>query len=382
MSYGNIMIVGSYTFLQEKISHSGVIFKLDVTDGSLLWERTFVDWRVGIDGYFNIETYFSDVRQFENGDIVLLGGKIFSYDDPNYGLRPQRDSWILRLNEKGCLQDSCGGFFQNSDSTNENSLFSNLLLTWYVLEPNSETGIRKYRMFPYNSDSLYFLRSSDNFIGLDETIMEREEEFIKEKDGKVYFLKENDYELLYDFTLKINDEFESNLFLLKYKVIDVDTLILTNGVKKKYWKLKPINSEKVTRVWIENIGDTRGLLWHEHEMDTFCDRYLVEYYLRGSLYFNQSEGDCLLNDIDRIKFDRPLIYPNPASDIVFIEIPKSNDFLEIEIFNINGTLINKIQIANEQSKFELKINQYHSGIYIVKFKSKKGAHGIEQFVVI
>lgn len=63
------------------------------------------------------------------------------------------------------------------------------------------------------------------------------------------------------------------------------------------------------------------------------------------------------------------VYPNPASNQLFIEL---NDFknTKVEIFNIEGKLLQRTTLIS--SKTTLEISNLTSGIYFVKIKSDKG----------
>jgi len=78
--------------------------------------------------------------------------------------------------------------------------------------------------------------------------------------------------------------------------------------------------------------------------------------------------------IDEI-INRPVmrLCPNPASEyvnIILFNMPEEQ--CEVELWDINGRIINKEQIFTDNSTFVLnmKITEYSKGIYIIKLKSK------------
>ncbi len=61
-----------------------------------------------------------------------------------------------------------------------------------------------------------------------------------------------------------------------------------------------------------------------------------------------------------------IIYPNPASDIVFIKNVKDlNGELNLEIYTSNGSLIKKQSVRFENQLVKIKVNELSSGIYFI-----------------
>ena len=64
------------------------------------------------------------------------------------------------------------------------------------------------------------------------------------------------------------------------------------------------------------------------------------------------------------------IYPNPASDIITLEIDKGNNTdLTLKIYNLLGILV-KSEIV-KQSKQQININDLSNGIYMVEIREKE-----------
>ena len=62
------------------------------------------------------------------------------------------------------------------------------------------------------------------------------------------------------------------------------------------------------------------------------------------------------------------IYPNPASDIIYLKTPNSN-LCNVEIMNINGQVVSKS--GNTNIEKGIKINNLNSGIYFVRLTNDK-----------
>ena len=63
--------------------------------------------------------------------------------------------------------------------------------------------------------------------------------------------------------------------------------------------------------------------------------------------------------------DKPLIYPNPANDKVYINLPNFENTCNIEVFDVNGRLVLSKSINSESSI--LDISNLHKGIYYIRF---------------
>ncbi|MGB1207182.1 MAG: T9SS type A sorting domain-containing protein [Chitinophagales bacterium] len=61
-------------------------------------------------------------------------------------------------------------------------------------------------------------------------------------------------------------------------------------------------------------------------------------------------------------------YPNPASDILTIELPANEQFTNINILNVNGQNIYKANIS--AAKFELNVSEWAAGIYFLQVDGK------------
>lgn len=63
-----------------------------------------------------------------------------------------------------------------------------------------------------------------------------------------------------------------------------------------------------------------------------------------------------------------LIYPNPSSEFVYIELPETT--VGVEIFKSTGLLVK--QISRENQKIELSVKDWPEGMYLVKIITTKG----------
>jgi agmatine deiminase len=84
----------------------------------------------------------------------------------------------------------------------------------------------------------------------------------------------------------------------------------------------------------------------------------------GYYTFNVSDMPSSVNtglDISRVQ-----LYPNPASDMVYITLPDSYTDLKIEISDILGNVVGSYSITGSESVAALNVSDYQSGLYICK----------------
>lgn len=104
------------------------------------------------------------------------------------------------------------------------------------------------------------------------------------------------------------------------------------------------------------------------------DRYVGQAQID---YFNLNTQEIEGTQFPKVDIDYPLsideqaelelnLYPNPASDWVYIDHKGKID--AIEIVDINGRFIQKLQPLSNK----ININELHSGIYLLKIKTKQG----------
>ena len=80
--------------------------------------------------------------------------------------------------------------------------------------------------------------------------------------------------------------------------------------------------------------------------------------------------------LNRKELSQPLLYPNPAHNQVYIELPTSKGYEKIQVFNSNGQLQYAGKISNGQTYMLLDISQYASGSYLVQLKGAKETHAL------
>lgn len=74
------------------------------------------------------------------------------------------------------------------------------------------------------------------------------------------------------------------------------------------------------------------------------------------------DGAPVVTSVQDQEFGKIKIYPNPASGLVTI----SSNNLPVQVYNINGILIDQAIPADNTNEIVLNVSHYNSGIYILK----------------
>jgi aminopeptidase N len=81
-----------------------------------------------------------------------------------------------------------------------------------------------------------------------------------------------------------------------------------------------------------------------------------------------SRNNSVLLGVDDLEIANTLlVYPNPTSDVLFIDKPSSLDISEVNIFNPLGQLINKLPFSST-----LDTSVWTSGLFFIQFQTKDG----------
>jgi lysophospholipase L1-like esterase len=73
-------------------------------------------------------------------------------------------------------------------------------------------------------------------------------------------------------------------------------------------------------------------------------------------------GETGLSDLEKAGIH---VYPNPASCILQIEFEKPNKIIQIDVHDLTGNLIRKIQIPENQTVYSLDLQSIEPGIYLL-----------------
>lgn len=173
--------------------------------------------------------------------------------------------------------------------------------------------------------------------------------------------------LLYDFNLQPGDTFKINRFngQLKSIVDSIEMLNIGGQLRKRFYINRLGYGPNLT--WIEGIGSSFGLFgnyyipfegWHS----------LLCYNDSLINYISPEYNDCIgynpLNINEKADNFIIKIYPNPASDYIYIENIKEK--ARIEIYNMSG-IIQLTTDANGDSN--INIRNLSDGLYLIKIQT-------------
>ncbi len=129
--------------------------------------------------------------------------------------------------------------------------------------------------------------------------------------------------------------------------------------------------------FIASVGLTEGINFPVRDLlgsiDYFDDSYNLS---TDGFIFNQTIP-CIGNtcriamNMEETKISKGFtIFPNPSSDLVTVQIDIASNDQIIEVFNIAGQLLEKINIDMDQNNIQLDFSTYTKGIYLIKLQNK------------
>jgi len=95
----------------------------------------------------------------------------------------------------------------------------------------------------------------------------------------------------------------------------------------------------------------------KYQWDSNASGWLVSN--KRDLFFSDYNG--IVNSVINNEFSDFLIYPNPASDIIYIEAPEKLKDAIFQLYNINGSIIYQMEGAKT-----IQVSQFAKGLYFLK----------------
>jgi hypothetical protein len=167
---------------------------------------------------------------------------------------------------------------------------------------------------------------------------------IRSENKKVYFIPEGDTVeyLIYDFTLEIGDKFlppsySNNSISDSITVTQINSTTIYGNILRKIWRFDYSDTD-----WIEGIGATVGFItdpWYEIPINGYS---FLECFTKDSVTI---QGECSLSSSynKSLKKIRVSIFPNPFHDRITIKTDLSQTIDLIQVFDVNGQLINSVE---------------------------------------
>lgn len=193
--------------------------------------------------------------------------------------------------------------------------------------------------------------------------------------------------LLYTFNnLDSGSVVPINISNANITVTAVDSVLVGNIFHKRY-KISNSNMIHPPEYWIEGVGSTKELFAPYCE-ETTWELYTLCFEDTASYYINTPNGvdSChysLNIGLNEYALQSINIYPNPASDIIHFDFSNKTEFSKntISIYNIEGKLIQNINVPENTSNISFKVN-LENGLYFYRFLSDKEIKAIGKFNII
>jgi hypothetical protein len=179
-------------------------------------------------------------------------------------------------------------------------------------------------------------------------------------------------QLLYDFSLSVGDTLQSdyNVGPLGSPIVlmTIDSITLQNGEKRKEFIFYAFDTNNITANYIEGIGGQQGLfapIFPAFEQNEFYGYFCInenEINLWGDQCIWYFVGMSNQNENQTIK-----VFPNPAQDILNVNLSQKIPFADLTVSNIQGKEIFREKLNHSSNK--ITISQINPGIYIYQITS-------------
>lgn len=196
----------------------------------------------------------------------------------------------------------------------------------------------------------------------------------------------------YSIKVKANDEEELKATIAWTDIAgnglvnDLDLRITDSQGNTFYpWRLNPgditapalndadNNVDNVEKVWIENAveGEEYTItITHKNELESGEQEFGLA--VTGVQEVPLSSENQELSEI--------MIYPNPATDQINIELEQSSGAVDLQINDLNGRKVLMQKIDDYSSSYQLDISHLDTGVYFVEIKTK-GKKAVKKLIV-
>lgn len=188
--------------------------------------------------------------------------------------------------------------------------------------------------------------------------------------GHISFPNDTSEHLLYTFdSLYIGKSLPINVGNTTIMVSDMDSVLIGSNYRKRY---KIMNSNLLgADYWIEGIGSIKDLLIpysyeHEWQYYTLCFSDTTTYHINAPNGADSCHYSIPLG-LSEIKTNKPVVYPNPASESLLIDVGNKNGI--INIYNSQGQIV--IKDIEVESKIKIEVDKLKPGLYIIELYSNK-----------
>ena len=221
------------------------------------------------------------------------------------------------------------------------------------------------------SDSDFFLNKT--FLG-----------YLREENGYVIFIDTSStVDTIYNFNLHVGDSVLYNFYGTSSQYIYISTIdsISINGNYYKVFHFTEPNFPPLClkELWIEGIGSIHVPLFPANptlfETEMPDSMYLTCYKKNDSIIWSNTHyNDCYINIVLSINDSQKpikdiLIFPNPVSNELTIDLPKNTDSnYIISIFDLTGKIIFR-QNYQSNAKTIINTSDLTNSYYLIQIKS-------------
>jgi outer membrane protein assembly factor BamB len=369
-SNGDILVTGGVIDSKYNIGSSSFLARLR-PDGNLKWTKIFRSNNLFSVQNYGYATGFIQVLEQPDGNIVAGGGvqvydQVLSPETP-----PSNEAWLLRADSNGCISPACGYIQDAVQKTNYLPIVTPAN-EWTVEHAELfKTSRRKYRFAPdsvlVNGKYCYELKYEDSFFGAHST-----NRFYREENGIVYT---SNGEVVYDLNLGTLDTMLYYYYPNQYTrtVTAVGTVVFNDSQPRKTQKVECPNTpdfqiaDPITIV--EGMGDLEDFFHAPfhciNPLDGPSD-YIVCFSVNGQIVYMKPGESCdltattLPDDHTRIS-----VYPNPADERLYIDIPAlvAESAYQLRIYNTLGACILTPKMAPSSGLLTVDIARLSPGSY-------------------
>jgi hypothetical protein len=129
---------------------------------------------------------------------------------------------------------------------------------------------------------------------------------------------------------------------------------------------------------LENIDSDKNIYVHDIELDTYHNLSKSKYSIvlspgiyseRFEITFSNKASLLSTNDINDSDL---LVYFSNEKESIIVHNPNSKNVQSVELFNIIGQAIFKVNNNSNSDYLEFKTSKINSGTYIIKLKTQDG----------
>lgn len=170
--------------------------------------------------------------------------------------------------------------------------------------------------------------------------------------------------LLYDFSLNVNDSAD---FCLITRTLSINNIYYAN----LYNQQVKIFAAEIYE-YFEGIGSFFGL-FEEMEFNEFYVT-ILHYYCTDPCEYLVTTNNISLSEFK--------VFPNPANEIITLELGNENDWKQWEVYNSIGTKILSQPIVNGTKLTSLKVSDFPSGFYFCRLTNNFEKSMMQKIVVM